>query len=168
MDQILMAALGAALIGFVVAWIAQNARFRLALAECEVRAREALSAESQRRATAEAHAARVPAMEAALTERDAALFDLKAALAAHEARLETERRSFEERLAAIEDARSKLSDAFKALSADALKSNNQAFLELARATLESFQQARRAILRRGRTRSISLFTRCANRCSGWT
>jgi DNA recombination protein RmuC len=39
----------------------------------------------------------------------------------------------------IEDARQNLSDAFKALSADALKSNNQAFLELALASLEKYQ-----------------------------
>jgi DNA recombination protein RmuC len=43
------------------------------------------------------------------------------------------------RLAALEDARQKLGEAFKALSGDALKSNNQAFLELAKATLERFQ-----------------------------
>jgi DNA recombination protein RmuC len=43
------------------------------------------------------------------------------------------------RLAAIEDARQTLSDAFKALSNDALKSNNQAFLTLAKETLDKHQ-----------------------------
>src|SRR5207344_1420140 len=37
-------------------------------------------------------------------------------------------------------AQQKLGDAFKALSSEALKSNNQSFLELANATLEKFQQ----------------------------
>jgi DNA recombination protein RmuC len=43
------------------------------------------------------------------------------------------------RLTALDEARQKLGEAFKALSGDALKSNNQAFLELAKATLEKFQ-----------------------------
>lgn len=45
----------------------------------------------------------------------------------------------QEKLALLEDARRKLSDAFQALSAEALKSNNQAFLQLAKETLEKYQ-----------------------------
>jgi len=131
---------GALLAGFIVAWLVQAARTRLKLAEHASRALEELSAESQRRTIAETHAARIPAMETAISERDADLFYLRAELAALQARSESERQSAKERLASIEDARNNLSNAFKALSADALKSNNQAFLELARVTLESFQQ----------------------------
>ncbi len=43
-------------------------------------------------------------------------------------------------------ARGSLGDSFKALSADALHRNNQAFLQLATATLERFQQGARADL----------------------
>lgn len=43
------------------------------------------------------------------------------------------------RLDSLEEARQKLGEAFKALSDDALKSNNRAFLELAKATLEKYQ-----------------------------
>lgn len=46
-----------------------------------------------------------------------------------------------EKLAALEEARVSFADAFKALSADALTRNNQSFLELARATLEKYQEA---------------------------
>ncbi|TEB07423.1 DNA recombination protein RmuC [Pelotomaculum schinkii] len=53
--------------------------------------------------------------------------------------LAEERKSAEEKLAILDEARQKLSDAFKALSSDALKSNNQSFLELARTTLEKYQ-----------------------------
>jgi DNA recombination protein RmuC len=58
-----------------------------------------------------------------------------------QAKLEAERNAASEKLAAINDAKQQLSDAFKALSADALKSNNQSFLELANSTLEKFQES---------------------------
>jgi DNA recombination protein RmuC len=64
----------------------------------------------------------------------------KADVAALQTRLEEERKAAEAKLALLEEARQKLSDAFKALSADALRSNNQSFLELAKATLEKFQE----------------------------
>lgn len=46
----------------------------------------------------------------------------------------------------VDEARQKLSDAFTALSADALAKNNRAFLELARATLGQTQEAARGDL----------------------
>jgi DNA recombination protein RmuC len=52
----------------------------------------------------------------------------------------------EEKLGLLEQARTALADAFKALSADALRSNNQTFLDLARATLGSFQEQARGDL----------------------
>ncbi len=62
---------------------------------------------------------------------------------AHEAELNTmlqhERRAALEKLGLLEEARQKLSDAFQALSAEALKSNNQAFLDLAREALAKQQ-----------------------------
>lgn len=45
-----------------------------------------------------------------------------------------------EKLALLEEAQRHLTDAFKALAAEALASNNQSFLELARTALEKFQQ----------------------------
>jgi len=57
-----------------------------------------------------------------------------------EIRLEQERDSADEKAALLENAERELSDAFKSLSADALKSNNQAFLDLARQNLASFQE----------------------------
>jgi DNA recombination protein RmuC len=65
------------------------------------------------------------------------------ALKAREVELNTaldyERKAFHEKIALIEEARQKLSDAFGFLSAEALKSNNQAFLQLAKETLENHQ-----------------------------
>jgi len=65
---------------------------------------------------------------------------LKMKLAELETQLKEERKAAEEKLAILDEARQKLSDAFKALSAEALKSNNQSFLDLAKATLEKFQE----------------------------
>jgi DNA recombination protein RmuC len=61
-------------------------------------------------------------------------------------RLEEERRGAAEKLALLEAARQSLADAFKALSADALQRNNQSFIELARATLEKYQEGARGEL----------------------
>jgi DNA recombination protein RmuC len=67
-------------------------------------------------------------------------------LAALQARLEEERKAALEKQVMFLDAQARLSDAFKALSADALKSNNEAFLNLARTTLEKFQEGARSDL----------------------
>ena len=56
------------------------------------------------------------------------------------AQLEGERRAAHERKESFQQAADELATKFKALSRDALKDNNQSFLELARATLERFQE----------------------------
>ena len=56
------------------------------------------------------------------------------------AALEGERRAAQERMASFKNATEELSEKFKALSRDALKDNNQSFLELAHSTLQKFQQ----------------------------
>lgn len=106
-----------------------------------------LTAESTRRAAAEEKNNRIPQLESDLTEKDRQLSTLNAEitkLKESQAELNTvigkERKVADEKLAIIKDAEQKLSDAFKALSAEALKSNNQSFLELAQTTLERFQQ----------------------------
>ena len=65
--------------------------------------------------------------------------DLTAALARLEATLEHERKAHQEKLELIDHATAELRDTFSALASQALKSNNQAFLELARSSLEKFQ-----------------------------
>ena len=56
-----------------------------------------------------------------------------------EAELEGERRAAQERHESFQRVSTDLAEKFKALSRDALKDNNQEFLNLARATLERFQ-----------------------------
>jgi hypothetical protein len=56
------------------------------------------------------------------------------------------KKGLEEKLAFVEDAKRKLADTFSALSGEALKSNNQAFVEFAKGHLEKYQEAARGDL----------------------
>ncbi len=56
------------------------------------------------------------------------------------AELERERAVGSEKIAALEEARGVFADAFRALSTEALHRNNQAFLDLAKGTLEKHQE----------------------------
>ncbi|MFA7268023.1 MAG: DNA recombination protein RmuC [Sterolibacterium sp.] len=68
------------------------------------------------------------------------LADLRTREAELATTLEQERRVAGEKLVALEETRQSFAEAFKALSADALARNNHSFLELARATLEKYQE----------------------------
>ena len=90
--------------------------------------------------------ARLSSVQQELTKArgEAAKFtDLNAQLNAAKTKLETtvalERKANEEKIALLNRMTEELKESFQALSADALKSNNQAFLQLANATLEKFQ-----------------------------
>ena len=74
--------------------------------------------------------------------------ELGARLSSLETQLSEERKSAGEKLRLLEEARGKLSDAFQALSADALRQNNQSFLDLAKTALEKFQEGARGDLDR--------------------
>lgn len=71
------------------------------------------------------------------------LSDVNAQLSSAKTKLETtvvlERKANEEKIALLNQMTEELRDSFQALSADALKSNNQAFLQLAQTTLSKFQ-----------------------------
>jgi DNA recombination protein RmuC len=68
--------------------------------------------------------------------------------AALQTALAQERKVAAEKLALLDDAQRRLSDAFKALSAEALRTNNQSFLDLAKTTLEKYQEQSRGDLDR--------------------
>ena len=54
--------------------------------------------------------------------------------------IEQQQNQLREKLALLDEARQKLGDAFKALASEALKSNNQSFLQLAKENLEKYQE----------------------------
>jgi DNA recombination protein RmuC len=62
--------------------------------------------------------------------------------------LDKEREAAVEKLRLLKHAQAELGDAFKALSSEALRSNNTSFLHLAKATLERFQESARGDLER--------------------
>jgi DNA recombination protein RmuC len=109
--------------------------------------RQEIKGESEKRSAAEERNSRIPELEQMIKTKDETLvqvqkenIDLKTKLSETATRMEEERKGLEEKLALLNEAQQKLSDAFKALSAEALRSNNQSFLELAKATLEKFQE----------------------------
>lgn len=63
-----------------------------------------------------------------------------ARLSSLQTRLEDERKASQEKLGLLDDAQRKLADSFKALSADALRDNNQSFLQLAKENLQTIQE----------------------------
>ena len=74
-----------------------------------------------------------------ITDRTETNAALSAQIAGLEATIANERKVNEEKLALVNHAREEFRQVFQALSAEALKSNNQAFLQLARTSLEKFQ-----------------------------
>ncbi len=77
--------------------------------------------------------------EAQISEIGQRLTETMAQRSALQAKLEGERKASEEKLAVWSDAEKKLADAFKVLSAEALRTNNQSFLDLAQTKLSNFQ-----------------------------
>jgi DNA recombination protein RmuC len=132
----------------------QDCRIALGKASDEITAlRNAVQEETGRRISAEERNTRIPELESVLREKDLLIEDLrdeimalKTVLSESETKLKEERRSAEEKLALLGRAQNELSDAFKALSAEALKSNNQAFLDLAGTILEKYQEGARGDL----------------------
>lgn len=93
-----------------------------------------------------------------LSEKDAAQADLQRqvtvlstqAAELRQALVEQQKQS-QEKLALLDDAKRQLADAFKALAADALKSSNTSFLELAKTHLEKFQEVAKGDLLKRQT-----------------
>ncbi len=109
--------------------------------------RAELTRQTERRSAAEEKNLRIPEVERAVATKESLIAslqaengDLKTRLSEAEVKREEERRAAEEKLQLLEEARRALSDAFRSLSAEALQSNNQSFLALAKATLEKYQE----------------------------
>jgi DNA recombination protein RmuC len=93
---------------------------------------------AQSRSAATAERARL--MEAELAIARSRLAEIENQKSKIENELATERASAAEKIAALTDAHTRLKSEFSVLSADALRSNNQSFLELARETFGKLHQ----------------------------
>lgn len=143
-----------AVFGGICTWLILRSRSELALTRLKAE-RDAAAATLEERLKGKE--AQLGGLSAALTGREAQLVRLQeenAALNARVSELSTlvreERKATEEKLAVLDAAQAKLSDAFKALSADALQSNNRSFMELARTILEKYQDGARGDLEQRR------------------
>jgi len=141
---ILMLAVGLA-VGGTAAWLLLRAKIQHAhdRGKAESQAERAALVErlDARQKTIDDLDAQARRLESQVRELQLAETNLREKAVELETTLQQERKQSEEKLAVLDEARKKLSDAFKALAAEALKSNNQSFLELAKTTMERFQEA---------------------------
>ncbi len=111
-----------AIAGAVLMWLALRSRSAAVRERLSIAERDLATTVAELRAQSDANA------------------HLRETVARMETTLAAERKAAEEKLAILNRATEELREAFAALSADALKSNNQAFLDLAKATLDSYQK----------------------------
>jgi Uncharacterized protein conserved in bacteria len=107
-----------------------------------------LKSESVKRASAEEKNSRIPELEATINLKESQISTLQAEnsslcsrISELETRLVEERKAAAEKLALLNEAQEKLTASFKALSAEALHTNNRSFLDLAQLALAKFQES---------------------------
>jgi len=88
------------------------------------------------------------AVRVRLAELRARAAQAEAAHANLSTQLRYEQQASADKIALLSDAKQQLADSFKALSAEALQTNNRSFLELAQSTLQRFQEGARGDLER--------------------
>lgn len=148
--EMIFALAGGFAAGMVLAWFVFRGRWKaeteLVKASAEAQLAAARATLQEREAQAAEAGVRAEALVAENRQLAGQISERQAAMASLETRIEEERKAAADKLALLDQARQQLADAFKALSSDALRSNNQSFLELARETLEKFQQGARSDL----------------------
>ena len=130
-------------IGLIVAWVFSKSRQAQLLAESLADSKAQIASLSERVSLREQE------IQVISTERDQRtaveqglrleLIEAKGLTRELETRLSEERRGSSEKIAELHRIEERLQESFQALSADALRANNQTFLDLARVTLERFQ-----------------------------
>ena len=133
------------LVGAIVVWLIASRSRADALEQATLRFEVTRAQLSERAGAAEREVndarAQLAVESAKLEEKREAVTELHARVESLGTELRLEREAAAGKLAEIERARQHLTQAFGALSAEALKSNNQAFIDLAQATLAKFQEA---------------------------
>src|SRR6266404_3951663 len=122
--------------GVIVAWLFLRARASRSYADGQADNATGIATLHERLAAKDRELQR---LQEAFDKEVAELSGVKRENAVLMADLEGERRAAQERSESFKRVTEELAEKFKALSRDALKDNNQSFLDLARATLEKFQ-----------------------------
>ncbi|MCX6876513.1 MAG: DNA recombination protein RmuC [Verrucomicrobia bacterium] len=138
-----------AIVAVVLGWLLT----RLAMAGKFAAAKERLKAEERRAAEIEARLAQATS-EAQRNEQEAQTF--RNQLTEIRARLEAETKAAAEKQALLDRAELRLADTFKALSADALKSSSEQFLQLAKSSLSAHTEAAKGDIAKRQTAIESL------------
>ena len=100
---------------------------------------QALTVETGHRAAAEARIAQLPELHQQLQQAQVDRTQLTAQIAHLQTRLSEQEQTAQAQLALLDQAQAQLTHTFKALSAEALHSNNTSFLKLAETALGQFQ-----------------------------
>ncbi len=109
--------------------------------EALMRLQRDLAEESGRRLVAERECERLAALETEYQALQQEHLQGAAVRARLETELQSERTAAQEKLQLLQEARQQLSEAFQALSAEALQRNNESFLQLAGTVLQKQQEA---------------------------
>ena len=137
-------------IGALAAWLfSRETRRQLAeISRSRETTLEQLREESSRRASFEALAAGIPelhkeieARSLTIAQHSRTILEVTNEKEALAATLEAERKAFDEKLKLLGEAKTALSDAFNALSANALRSNSEEFLRLAQTSVAPIKEA---------------------------
>src|SRR5437660_3430375 len=132
-----------AAVGAAIVWLVLRAKTKRSFEKGKSESATQIAALHERVAAKDQELTRIQgAFDKEVAERDRQREDN----AALKADLEGERRASQERNESFKRVTEELAEKFKALSRDALKDNNQEFLNLARVTLEKFQETARGDL----------------------
>ena len=128
-------------------------RQELAVRDCASDLHSQIAALSLSLATAQEKNTRIPELDSEAAAAARQIQELRdqqtqsaKRISALETQLAEQSKTAAEKLAVLNEAQTRFSDAFKALSAEALRHNNTSFLELAKSTLEKTQQGARGDL----------------------
>ena len=128
--DLIITALSALIAGLAIGLLGSTLRSRATLSTAEARVAELVARLEERSSES-----------GRLVSENSRLMTAESARAALQAELDAERRLTAEKVVLLDQAKTQLKDAFTALSADALKGNNESFLQLANTQMRQMHES---------------------------
>jgi DNA recombination protein RmuC len=128
------------LVGGIASWLVQAGKVKQAVSDSGVQMAELKTNLVNREAVIEDLKNEISEQQESLQKKREEVTRFVARQAELQTLIEQERQQADDKLEILEKAQQKLSDAFKALSSDALRKNNESFLALAKTSLGQFQE----------------------------